>query len=259
MGKWEEDEGGTVDRLNRIERQNGRLLRGLALLGTLSAALGAVVIAEFVLRPLPATAQAAAGGRVEATEFVLKGADGKVRARLGMTKRGSPALILFGPDGKRRAGIFVSTEGVAGIQLFNPKGESRMEMKVDGTRSDLIMSDSNEARLRLGIEGDTARLATLKNGKRTSFIGVKNGIAAMALADADGNVRIGAVASKGEPKLELLTPNEEPVITLKANPKGIGLAIKAPLGKRGIYLFLGRKSHRIAILNKTGKPIWSKP
>jgi hypothetical protein len=71
---------------------------------------------------------------VEADEFVLKDALGRVRAKLAMGEEG-PALNLYDDSGQPRVTVGVATSGPA-LALYDANGKSRASVVVlaDGPR-----------------------------------------------------------------------------------------------------------------------------
>jgi hypothetical protein len=107
--------------------------------------------------------------RVEAKSFVLRDAQGKERAKLGVTDTNSTCLSLYGPNSEERAAIFVLSDGtstlafyddngkervvlatgvMSGFQLIGPDGTSGATLLLDGTgRPDWEMVDPRGLRI----------------------------------------------------------------------------------------------------------------
>lgn len=99
-----------IDRLEKLENQNRRLKQ-----------IGAVVLVLAVSFLL--MGQAAPKKTVEANEFVLKDASGRVRGQLLMRLLG-PDLTLFDENGTPLAGLGASAYG-PGLYLNDEKGKTR--------------------------------------------------------------------------------------------------------------------------------------
>ena len=104
-----------VERLEKVETQNRRL----KLMGALVLALAGAALLM---------GQAQPNRRVEAEMFVLKDANGKVRAELGMAAHG-PVLALYDEDGTRRAALGMAEKGL-GLFLFDAIQKRRVTLGV---------------------------------------------------------------------------------------------------------------------------------
>ena len=69
---------------------------------------------------------------VEATSFVLKDAQGNVRAELSL-RSGSPGLVLYGEDKKRRAELSLDAHGM-GLLFFDESGHCRLQACLERDR-----------------------------------------------------------------------------------------------------------------------------
>lgn len=65
---------------------------------------------------------------LEAQRFVLKDADGKVRAELSTARDNEPKLWLFDADGRRRLEVSMLNNGSAGVWLFDDRERIRAGM-----------------------------------------------------------------------------------------------------------------------------------
>lgn len=121
-------EGSVLERLAKLERQNRRFKR---------AGLVAMVLAGATLLLGQATPQ----WKVEAERFVLKDADGKVRAELGMAGHG-PLLALYDEDGARRA-VFGIAERGPGIFFLDAIQKRRVALGVVEKGPVLVLFDEH--------------------------------------------------------------------------------------------------------------------
>ena len=121
-----------VERLEKLERQNRRMKQvGAAVL---------VLVAAMLLM-----GQASPNRTVEANEFVLKDANGKMQARLGLTAN-APGLTLYEADGEViRTFLGVGADG-PGLYLADAGGKVRAMLSVKADEPSLVLSD------RLGVE-----------------------------------------------------------------------------------------------------------
>jgi hypothetical protein len=136
------------ERLLRLEKQNRRLKQlGVAALIVVASAL--------------VMGQAPANKTVEANEFVLRDASGRVRARLAMKmspdrKFDYPDMVLLDPKGQARIELFGSNGGDvesshAGLVLYDAKGQVRMNVGTGASSSSLSLSDA-EGNVRVSLD-----------------------------------------------------------------------------------------------------------
>ena len=121
-------EASVLQRLANLERQNRRFKR---------TGLAAMVLAGATLLIGQATPQ----WKVEAERFVIKDAEGKVRAELGMAGHG-PLLALYDEDGTRRA-VFGIAEKGPGIFFFDAIQKRRVDLGVAEKGPVLVLYDEN--------------------------------------------------------------------------------------------------------------------
>ena len=144
-----------MNRLERLEKQNRRFKQ--------IGALALILVGSVLLM-----GQAPITRTVEANEFIVKDANGKQRASLGLFGN-QPTLSLFGESGKVQAALSV----VAGFPS-------------------LILSDaSGELRAMLGVRPDGQELALYDaNGKLRAELSVLFGRPELSLFDASGKRRV---------------------------------------------------------------------
>jgi hypothetical protein len=118
-----------AQRLEKVEQQNRRL-RG--------AGIAVVVLAAAGLLMGQAMPRAQT---VEAREFILRGAEGKVRADLVAFKDGL-ALTLLDESGKSRATLAVDKPGPR-LSLYDENGKPRARLAVYEDGPALILLDEN--------------------------------------------------------------------------------------------------------------------
>ena len=173
-----------VSRIERLEKQNRTLKRG--------ALACFVAIASFALMgqaqrkptraPAPAPVQAAMPKNVEAESFVLKDANGRVRAELSMGETG-PSFQLRDQNGSALVKLSLN-DGVPGgpfLLLSDPQHSAGLSMSVLGG-----------AGSQLTLTGERADIQ--------AHIGVSPDGTTLALSDQDGfmtNIGNGIQPSKG--------------------------------------------------------------
>jgi hypothetical protein len=93
--------------------------------------------------------------RVAAKLFVLCDAEGKERAKLGVTDTNSTSLSLYDPSGKERASIFVLADGTSSLAFYDADGKQRATLATglmsgfqligpDGTSAATLFLDGTE-------------------------------------------------------------------------------------------------------------------
>src|SRR5690349_18914291 len=111
MAKAKTERPPVLERLEAIERANRRLRRLVSAL--------AVLLGEVVGRPEIVETKKTI---VEAEQFVLRAADGKVRATLALRDSNTAGLDLYDANGKGRAGLDLNGEGHPNLWLAAADG-----------------------------------------------------------------------------------------------------------------------------------------
>ncbi|MFQ5987098.1 MAG: hypothetical protein ACE5KQ_07050 [Thermoplasmata archaeon] len=117
-----------LERLEILERQNRWLKRVGVVVMVLAGALLLI-------------GQAQPKWKIEAERFVVKDANGKVRAELGMAGYG-PALVLYDGDGTRRAALGIAQKGPA-LFIFDTAEKRRAAFGVGEKGPALALYDGN--------------------------------------------------------------------------------------------------------------------
>ncbi|MFQ5852935.1 MAG: hypothetical protein ACE5JU_20435 [Candidatus Binatia bacterium] len=147
-------------RLDRVERENRRLKRaGVVAL----AVIGAVVL----------MGQATGSKVVEAENFTVRDASGRVRAELRMeslTGGWSPRLKFYDDDGKLRAVLGLVGNDATELRFFKRNGKQRAGLSVweskqhGGDWSRLVFFDRNgNPRIDLGVQDDNPPYLLLRD------------------------------------------------------------------------------------------------
>jgi hypothetical protein len=126
---------------------------------------------------------AAAGGArtIEAEEFVLRGRDGAVQARLGLMPDGSPFLQLTGANQSTAELSVLPSQGPV-LKLSDGKALVSMRAKGDGSSEITLHSEGQEPRAAMFLEAD--------------------GTPVLSMTDAQGHVRAGlTISADGAPSL----------------------------------------------------------
>jgi hypothetical protein len=140
-------------RLDRLERE-GRSLRrwgGLVLLG-----LAAVAVMG---QALPGKVPKA----FEAEEFVVRDAQGRMRATLGLGPEGSAGLVVYDASGTGRAVVDVGADGTPELGFADRAGITRATLRLllDGSAGFVINDNAGVARAGVAMVPDGSPLIYL--------------------------------------------------------------------------------------------------
>lgn len=125
-----------AERVNRVERQNRRLRIGVVVALLLIVAVAASAVSLVKARKPKA---------LEAERFVLRDADGKMRADLGLTKEKRPALTLYDAKGTARVSLDLAEEGPS-LVMHNAQGKKQVALTTTKHSNSLHISDGNGRR-----------------------------------------------------------------------------------------------------------------
>ena len=142
--------------------------------------------------------------RVEADEFVLRDANGSMRAALAMTLDG-PGLFLYDQSENVRAGLLIGKDE-PGLALFDSLGRPRVSLGMTADEPTLMLRDANgTSRLAMTVEETGTRLilSDTHPGPRVGFA-AQSGEASMVFADTNGKPRVVLGMPGGVPGLTLL-------------------------------------------------------
>lgn len=102
---------------------------------------GLCVLAVIGLAMLKGCGSSSVGGTVvEAQRFVVRGADGKQRAVLGLLDHDRMYLSLYDTGGKERAAVGVEDDGPS-VKLYNAEGKMQAVLDLLGERPRLTLFD----------------------------------------------------------------------------------------------------------------------
>ena len=174
-----------------LRRSRRRYLRAavpmlvLAVAGLLAAGYSALTSSNPVVleREIGGSTDIASTRTIEAEEFVLRGRNGNVRARLGLLPDGSPFLQLTG-NGDSSAELSVLPNQGPVLKLTEGKALVSLRANGDGSSEITLHSEGQEPRAAMFLEPD--------------------GTPVVSLADAEGRVRAGlTISADGGPSLSL--------------------------------------------------------
>ena len=120
------------ERLTQLEAQNRRLKRA----GAAGLVLVVAILCMAQARPAPPA--------LEASQFVLRDAQGRDRLRLEVTRDGSPAINILDQEGRLRSSL-----GPHGISFYDDTGRMRTSLM-----SDLLYMSDERAHEIVHIQGD---------------------------------------------------------------------------------------------------------
>jgi hypothetical protein len=181
----------SLERQPAPKRSRRRYLRAvvpllvLAVAGLGAAGYSALTSSDPVVleRDIGGSADIASTRTIEAEEFVLRGRNGNVRARLGLLPDGSPFLQLTG-NGDSSAELSVLPSQGPVLKLSDGKAMVSMRAKGDGSSEITLHSEGQEPRAAMFLESD--------------------GTPVLSLTDAEGRVRAGlTISADGGPSLSL--------------------------------------------------------
>ena len=115
----EQSQAALIEHLKRLERKQVELQRTNRRLGS---AIGAIILITGALVLMGQTSQPQT---VDATEFVLRGSDGKVRGAMGVLPDGAVGLNLNDLKGQTRITLDLATDGSPGLDFYDPQGKLR--------------------------------------------------------------------------------------------------------------------------------------
>lgn len=123
-----------TQRLDRLERES----RGLKLLGIVGLLSIAVVA-------LTGQGPASAGKVIEAEQFILRDASGRVRAELRSSRGGPAGLVLEDSAGRVRAAFTLAADSTPGLLFLDRTGNPRVtfQLQAPGDAPILWLADKN--------------------------------------------------------------------------------------------------------------------
>lgn len=182
------DEMTIEERFEKLEQETGRLKRrNRWLLGAIVLIAGSLVI-PILFETTASRARAQAGGAakdIRAKSIVIEDENGKVRAKLSVTKD-KPALLLYDENEKASIILGATKEGPT-LALCDNNGKVRAWLIAHKDGPLFEMYDGNE-KVRVGLKA------------------VKDGTV-LILYDENEKVRVGLAESKDGPMLELYDEN----------------------------------------------------
>ena len=167
-------------RLQKVERCLRIIVAGWMLSVTMLVVLGAGV-QHAISQPVTLRARAIQ---------IVDAAD-RVRARLGVSDDGTPALYLFDSAGMPRAILTVSSDNKVGLLLGDAAGKANTQLTVSPKGDAQLLFQDASATLRAGLSMFSNGLVALGfygDGKSGVAVTVKDGMPNVNLANTAGSV-----------------------------------------------------------------------
>jgi hypothetical protein len=146
---------------------------------------------------------------VEAEEFVLRGRNGDVHARLGLLPDGSPFLQLTGNGGESSAELSVLPSQGPALRLSDGRSLVSMRAKGDGTSEITLHSQGQEPRAALFLEADGTPVLSMTDdaGRARAALTISaDGSPSLSLYD-ESTLRAMLGTAGGASALTLLDPH----------------------------------------------------
>ncbi len=245
-------------RIATLERFNRRLSRVVAVL--LIVVASAVLMAQKPVSKTPQRKKAAPAAPkvVEAEQFVLRTAGGKVLATLGMTD-GGPALRLVGPNGTDRAVLGLDDAGTPRLVMMRPDGTRpvTVSLTADGVpKVEVTARDKSAARLTTGPEGPEIAIADASGMLRLALDLKADGPA----ITMGGKTALAALSASDEgPSMALSDPEGHQRITMKVVTQNAGFSIRDANGRALVGLEVKAENPALGLYSSSGKSLFVKP
>ncbi|HUT75989.1 MAG TPA: hypothetical protein VM221_14275 [Armatimonadota bacterium] len=224
-----------IGRLERLERQNRRLRWGGV---AVAALLGGLLVMGATSPPI-----------VEAERFVVRDAEGTVRAVLGVPDEGlsktlkldqrGALLALYNTHGKVRTVLSIGPEGperveVPRLEMMDATGGPRVDLNVGSLGPRLLLADERTiARVGLSLLRGRPALSLLDpDSKAQATLRLeKPGEHALTFLDEKGQRRTVLGLSEQDPNLLLYDADGKLRIQLGRSPSGQGLVLYDTVGQ----------------------------
>jgi hypothetical protein len=218
-----------AQRVAQLEKQN-RLFKCAGML--LLLLLGSVTLVAAQERGKVQT--------IEAERFVLKDANGRMRADLGMDKNGGVRFVLYDENEKQRLNAASFNEG-PGLALFDENGAVRFSVSQSNRGPSLVFNDENQK--------PRTVMRLFKEGPGIAFLDEKeNDRMVLSLTKANGAA------------LDMLEAKNQLLVSLRARDTLKGLVMFDDSGRpRAAIVDSAAKGPRIELLDENDQPIFRKP
>jgi len=135
-----------IERLKCLEHRQAELQRTNRRLGSVT---GAIVVIAGALILMGQTRQPRS---LEATEFVLRGSDGKVRGAMGMLPDGAVGMNLTDIKGQTRITLDIAADGSPGLDFYDPQGKLRATIALSASGTPGLGLYDETGKLRTSID-----------------------------------------------------------------------------------------------------------
>ena len=192
-----QEQSAISERLERVERQNRNLKRGM---------IAVVAMLLFAGIALPVKQTFSQGDVVEAQSFILRDAAGNMRA-LWTEVDGEVALGLFDAGEMLRTGLIVDVDGNSRLEFYDAGGTQRIGLGTwDGAPSLTLYDTTGNHRvgLAVGVTGDAQLEVYDGYGAQRISFGTWDGAPGVLLGDSNETIRaLFELNENGEPGLTL--------------------------------------------------------
>jgi len=227
---------GLANRVEKLERQNRRMKQA----GTIILILAAAVV---LMGQAPGTRT------VEANEFVLRDADGRIRGWLGV-RDDNPGLSLYGANGKPQVWLSAQPGGPL-FSLYDIQERQRIMITAPEETPVIGFYDKNgKGRGALGMSGDTPSLLLVHSeGKMRVLLDAARENPGLALYDDDGKERLALLVDSVGSRLTLLDSSEKKRAIFSAKDDSAGIVLADPSEKPQIGLFAGGPAAGMSVID----------
>ncbi len=245
-------------RLAKLEASNRRLSQFVVVLLVVLAS--AVWMGQGATKtPRKKAAAPAAPKVIEAEQFVLKTASGKVLATLGMTDNG-PALRLVGPNGSDRALLGLDATGTPRLAMMRADGSQPITVALTPAgvpQIEVTAPNKSKVRLTVGSEGPGIGLVD-PGGLVRMALDLKPDGPLMALVDKDKVTRASFNSTDKGPNIVLFDENAQSRITMSVRPGQAAFGIQDSKGETRAGLEVRADNPALALYGPNGKPLFEK-
>jgi hypothetical protein len=217
-----------AERIAKLEKQN-RLFKRIGVLLVLAVGCVSLVAAQ----------ERGKGQTIEAERFILKDANGRVRADLGMDKAGV-RLLLTDENEKTRLNAAVFPEG-PGMALFDENGAVRFSVSQSSRGPSLMFNDENQK--------PRSIMRLFKEGPALAFLDEKE----------NDRMILSLTRSNGV-SMDMMEAGKQLLASLRARPGMSGLVMFDDTGRpRAAIVDSAKNGPRIELLDENDQPVFRKP
>jgi hypothetical protein len=195
-------------RIDELERENQKLRR----LGTLMVGVfGVMLLITSVLLVSMRMSAGAVPEVVEANRFIVRDADGHIRAIIGLSADGASRIVLQDRDARERLRLSLLPDGSPGMSFTDREGRSRAVLGLlpDETATLVFADRYGKSRAVLGLSPDESSTLVFadRNGEARVGLGIESdGSAGVTMFDREPAPPPVPAAANGEPEAAATEP-----------------------------------------------------